>query len=378
MFEILQIIWLVVLGLQISIFGGYYAYMRRVCASHKEESLVVTNENTNAMPSVTFFIPTYNEEANIIEKLANTFELAYPQEKMRVFIVDDASTDKTVPLIEEFKSLHPEFKIELIRKKERRGKIDSWDIIIDMKKDTDLVCESDADVICHKESLLEVVKRFKDPKIGAACGIETWRSEDLGNVTREMERTYRSLYITLRVGESLLHSTPLFEAGLMAVRSGLLEKTESSSGADDAILAFGAVKAGYRAVEEPKSLFSVRSHQETFVAKFKEKSRRGNHMARVFIENSSMLFKRKYGRFGTLILPIETYMHVVSPFLCFLLIALLPFVFFNIITVLILACLTSLLIFPKSRITLLSFLSFQIALAIGLFSLAAGKKHLLY
>jgi len=245
-----------------------------------------------------------------------------------------------------------------------------------MKKKTDLICISDADITLDKEALREVAKRFDDPKIGAVCGREVvCGSRD--NFAIRMEETYRDLYITLRVGESLIHSTPIFEAGIMAIRSDLLEPTKSSSGADDTILAFNVVKAGYRAVEEPNARF-FEQVPETFIERCKEKARRGNHIAQIFIENYSMLFNKKYRQFGMLILPIETYMHVVSPFLCLLLILIIPFIFFSLTTLLILCILALLLISSRARIIVLSFMSSQIALAVGLLSLAMGKKERLY
>lgn len=373
---ILELLWLIILCLQLCVFGGYYVYMRKVCASFRENSASSQNENVNSMPSVSFFIPTYNEEAKIVEKLSNSLELDYPREKLDVFVVDDASTDGTVPLTEEFMRRYPEHKIQVIRKNERRGKTDTLNMIAHMKKKTDLICISDADITLDKEALKKVAKKFDDPKIGAVCGREVICGSR-NNLARRMEETYRDLYITLRVGESLIHSTPIFEAGIMAIRSELLKPTKSSSGADDMILAFDVIKAGYRAVEEPKARFLERV-PETFIERCKEKARRGKHIAQIFIENRSLLFNKKYGQFGMLILPIETYMHVISPFLCLLLILIIPFIFFSLITILTLCSFALLLISSRARTIVLSFISSQIALAVGLLSLAIGKKDLLY
>jgi len=373
---ILELLWFIILCLQLCVFGGYYVYMRKVCASSRENSATSENKTVNSMPSVSFFIPTYNEETNIVEKLSNTFELDYPRGKLGVFVVDDASTDRTVPLTEEFMRRYPEHKIQVIRKNERRGKTDTINMIAHMKKKTDLICISDADGSLDKRALREVAKRFDDSKVGIACGAEVVCGAG-DNLAGRIEEAYKNLYLTLRVGESIIHSTPVFEAGIMAIRSDLLEPTKSSSGADDTILAFNAIKAGYRAIEEPKARVFAQA-PGNFVERCKEKARRGKHLVQVFIENRSMLFNKRYGQFGMLIFPIQIYMHVVSPFLCVLLILIIPLIFFNLATLLTLCSLALLLISSRARIIVLSFISSQIALAVGLISLAIGKKDLLY
>jgi cellulose synthase/poly-beta-1,6-N-acetylglucosamine synthase-like glycosyltransferase len=334
------------------------------------------DRNMGSIPSISFFIPTYNEEMTIVEKLSNTLSLHYSREKLRILVVDDASTDRTIPLLEESIRHCPECKIQVIKKKERRGKTDTLNMIANMNNETDLVCISDSDITLDEEALIEVARRFDDTTIGAVCGREVVCNEK-DNVAIRTEKMYRDLYITLRVAESLIHSTPIFEAGIMAIRSSLLKPMKSSSGADDTILALNVVKAGYRAVEEPKALF-FEHVPETFIGRWKEKARRGKHIARIFIENRSLLFNRKYGQFGMLILPVEAYMHVISPFLCVLLILLAPFSFLNIVTLPIWIVLALSMVSSRLRVTVLSFLTSQLALATGLLSLVIGKKDVFY
>ncbi len=63
-------------------------------------------------------IAAYNEEKRIKEKLQNTLELDYPQDKMQIIVTSDGSVDKTNEIVAGFQNKG----IELLPLIERRGK----------------------------------------------------------------------------------------------------------------------------------------------------------------------------------------------------------------------------------------------------------------
>ena len=50
-------------------------------------------------PEISILIPVHNEEANIEFKLENVENVLYPEEKMEIIVVDDASDDGSVSKI---------------------------------------------------------------------------------------------------------------------------------------------------------------------------------------------------------------------------------------------------------------------------------------
>jgi poly-beta-1,6-N-acetyl-D-glucosamine synthase len=52
-----------------------------------------------ATPTVSLIICAYNEEQVIEEKLANSFALDYPAEKLEIIVVSDGSTDRTAEIV---------------------------------------------------------------------------------------------------------------------------------------------------------------------------------------------------------------------------------------------------------------------------------------
>ena len=72
--------------------------------------------------------------------------------------------------------------------------------------------------------------------------------------TTESEKNYRSIFDIIRLGESHIDSTPIFNGLIMAFRRELLEKPDSSIIADDTELAMLLREKGWRAIYDPESL----------------------------------------------------------------------------------------------------------------------------
>ena len=71
-------------------------------------------------PSITVFIPAYNEESVIEETILNKLAQDYPKDKVKVIVISDESEDQTDAIVTRLSETHP--NIELIRQIPRRGK----------------------------------------------------------------------------------------------------------------------------------------------------------------------------------------------------------------------------------------------------------------
>lgn len=118
------------------------------------------NEN---LPSVTLLIAAFNEESIIYQKLKSVTNTNYPPEKIQIIVGSDASTDATNTIVTNFKS---EFKnIELINFEARTGKINIINHLQTLVK-TEIIILNDANVLFQPNTLFELVKFFKDDKVG--------------------------------------------------------------------------------------------------------------------------------------------------------------------------------------------------------------------
>ncbi|WP_058534894.1 glycosyltransferase family 2 protein [Legionella saoudiensis] len=125
----------------------------------------------NYTPRVAIIIPVWNEEDVIAFSIDSLMSLNYPYECLRVYAIDDVSTDKT-PQILAAKSLEYPNHVFNVRRTEKIdfGKAavvnhglktilnDPW---------AEAIMIIDADVMFEKNTLLRMTRHFADPKISA-------------------------------------------------------------------------------------------------------------------------------------------------------------------------------------------------------------------
>ena len=85
---------------------------------HKPKKL---NQRTR-YPKVSILLAARNEEELIIRSLESISNLKYPKEKIEILIGNDASTDKTAQLVENFILNKPEFTLYSIDKTVGKGR----------------------------------------------------------------------------------------------------------------------------------------------------------------------------------------------------------------------------------------------------------------
>ncbi len=140
-------------------------------------------------PPIALLVPAYNEEATIVENVRSLRALQYPS--FEVIVVNDGSTDATLPTLIEAFDLKPmtrgyEPAVEhrpirglygssryanlLVVDKENGGKSDALNAGINLSR-APMFCAVDADSILEADSLLRAVQPFVDePERMAAVG----------------------------------------------------------------------------------------------------------------------------------------------------------------------------------------------------------------
>ncbi|MFH1134202.1 MAG: glycosyltransferase [Nanoarchaeota archaeon] len=124
------------------------------------------------LPNISVVIPAYNEEDAIIQCLDATNASSYPTEKREIIVVDDASTDRTVALVEGYRRTHT--GITLIRAK-HQGKVGALNLGV-RKARHDFILSLDADATVGKHTIRDLVAPLRDPAVGAANCIAAIRS----------------------------------------------------------------------------------------------------------------------------------------------------------------------------------------------------------
>jgi len=344
----------------------YYAWMKS--KAKKSWDLTINN---NCQPKVSLIIPTYNEASVISKKLENAQRIDYPKDNLQIILVDSASTDGTFAVCKGFLEKDAlRFPIRLLSEKERMGKSHALNIALEYATG-EIIATSDADSFWEPNVLRNTIPFFADPSVGAVMG-----REELINLEQTIhtlsEGLYRKFFYTLRLGESKVHSTLFFQGELSLYRRSALEKFEDRAGySDDIGTVVSIISRGFRCIFIPEAVF----HDTTAYSlrgRLMLKSRRAQHLIAGIIEALKLKTQRRLPLPSSIVL-FNFYMHVISPLLLVTtaLTVVLNFQTFCYLMPLV----VPLLLFEKSRVFMISYLTSNLALIIGLIRNFTGKKE---
>jgi glycosyltransferase involved in cell wall biosynthesis len=153
-------------------------------------------ETQLSWPSVTVVLPVHNEEQIIGRKVENLLTLAYPEERLEIVVVSDASTDGTDEIIRLLADSSA--RLRAFRVPGRTGKAAALNMGLE-KANGDIVVFTDASIMLEPKSVSNLIRAFEDPMIGCASGEDRIEGES-------GEGLYGRYELFLRRKESEVHS----------------------------------------------------------------------------------------------------------------------------------------------------------------------------
>jgi len=263
-------------------------------------------------PHISIIISAYNEEQVIGKRIANIKECHYPVEQYELLFVDDCSSDNTKNLAKICLE-RSGIDYQIIANTERLGTTRSYNSAIKKAK-YPIIVTTDADVFFEPDALNNLIGRLlSDEKIAAVTGeLRPFMNTDS---TTMLEGVYRSFYGRMCDWESAHESTYNFNGALVAFRSDLVSRINDKRGADDANTAFEAIRKGYRAVYESKSIV-YEVIPQSFKTQYRQKTRRATGLIEATLSNLDLLGRKNW--FCRFFYPIRIFMYVVTPALFFI------------------------------------------------------------
>ncbi len=187
--------------LLITLFGMRERTRRNTAGSAVE----IRQEEGDTFPSVTVIVPCFNEEETVAATLRSLLALEYPQEKLRILVVDDGSTDKTVASVRSFLS---DARISLLIKEGNGGKYTALNAGLAVT-DTELVACLDADSFAAPDSLRLLAAAFGNPDVMAATStILVYRPHSIFERVQSAEYVVASLLRHILGNLNALFVTP--------------------------------------------------------------------------------------------------------------------------------------------------------------------------
>ena len=364
---ILETVWLVLFALHTVPLAAYIFYMKRVAQKRPWDIKL----DSGYEPTVSVIVPTFNEANTIVRKLSNMVEADYPKGKMEIIVVDSASTDDTAKRIQGWMGGHTEIRAKLVSESERRGMVKALNLGLKYANG-EIVLKTDADCLWQFDSLRNAVKYMADPLVGSVAGLHIITAHKDTAAVR-VERTYREFYRWLRIGESKLYSTVLYEGELMLVKRKLLEDVggfDEEMGADDVPTALRVIENGHRAITAEDAFF-LELTPYTWGERFNQKVRRARHVLQALWKYKYLNFKDKTS-FHRLILPMETYIYTINPLF------IIPLIFLSMAMVIKypwLLALTPVLLISKIREFAITHLTNTFIMQLAILKEVKGKEH---
>jgi cellulose synthase/poly-beta-1,6-N-acetylglucosamine synthase-like glycosyltransferase len=248
----------------------------------------ISVEEISIFPAITVFIPARDEELLLEKKLLNVISMDYPPSKLRILVIDSGSIDSTGEIARDILSSHSGEISWSIERLETPGKSIAVNRAIGII-DTEFFVMTDVDSKCPTDSLKIAVSRLvNEPNLGAICGRKI-------SSTMSPLHSYRWRFNRVRIGESILDSTPIFEGSFCAFRTSSVSiGIDDSINADDTQLALLSRRNNFRSVMDSRLEFI--EPKSNFFREYKRSVRRAQGITRCLFRNRDL--SRVDGHFG--------------------------------------------------------------------------------
>ncbi|MBS3090566.1 glycosyltransferase [Candidatus Pacearchaeota archaeon] len=196
---------------------------------------------------ITVGLPAYNEEKSVAKTIASILEQISRNDQ--VLVVDNGSADGTA---EEIKKMQKKDKrVKLLTIKGNNGKCPALNLIIKSAK-SDIIVQTDADVVLKQGAIKALVEHFNNPKIGGVSG-NPMPIIPAKNLFYEWTiMSYKKIH-ELRMKESREGTFWHLSGYLLAFRKKALKKVPNAKGAVDALMGRIISRNGYKMVYEPRA-----------------------------------------------------------------------------------------------------------------------------
>jgi cellulose synthase/poly-beta-1,6-N-acetylglucosamine synthase-like glycosyltransferase len=255
-------------------------------------------------PNVAVIVPAWNEAAVIGRTIDTLLALDYPAERLRVYVVDDASTDATPDVVLAKAAAHPgrvqhlrrahggEGKAHTLNHGLRKIRAEGW---------YEAVLIIDADVIFTARSLRRMVRHLGDPEVGAVTAYIKEGSRPANSMNRFVAYEYIAAQAGARRAQNVLGAQACLAGGAQLLRRESLEaiggEIDTSSLAEDTFTTFNVQLSGRRVVFEPHAIVWAEEPRD-IAGLWKQRLRWGRGNVQVTLRYRRCWLRRSAGKLG--------------------------------------------------------------------------------
>jgi cellulose synthase/poly-beta-1,6-N-acetylglucosamine synthase-like glycosyltransferase len=251
-------------------------------------------------PSVTIVVPSFNEEKTIYKTVRSLLALHYPKEKVKIFLIDDGSTDGTWNIMRKF-AKYP--NVRIFRKK-NGGKYTALNLGLEHMQ-TDFFGGLDADSFADPNSLPRIMSYFaKSP--GAMAVVPSVTVESPGNFIQNAQNAEYSMGIYFKKMLDFLGAINVTPGPLTIFRRKVFEDLgpyRHGHNTEDMEIAYRMQRYKYK-IEHCNDAYVYTNTPKTLKKLYKQRLRWVYGFINNTIDYRDVLFRRKYGNFALFTLPM--------------------------------------------------------------------------
>ncbi|PIP68790.1 hypothetical protein CO033_02295 [Candidatus Nomurabacteria bacterium CG_4_9_14_0_2_um_filter_32_10] len=250
-------------------------------------------------PKVTIIVPSWNEEKTIYKTVRSLLDLNYPKDKLRIFLIDDGSTDNTWAAILRF-SKYSNIKVF---HKENGGKYTALNLGLE-NIETDYLGCLDADSIADPESLVRIMSYFeKDINIMAVS--PSIVANGSKNIIQGAQRAEYNMSVYIKKMLGLLGAIHVTPGPLTIFRKKVFDDLgpyRHAHNTEDMEIAYRMQKNHYK-IEQCNDAYVYTSTPGTITKLYKQRLRWIYGFINNTIDYRGILFRKKYGNFSLFTIP---------------------------------------------------------------------------
>ncbi len=264
------------------------------------------DESENYFGEITFMLPGWNEGKNIITTIKSIQDLNYPKDKIKIFYLDNNSTDYTRDIVmKEMQKEKEENGVSRIEYffEEKQGKHHAMNLGLTHLKTEYMAC-LDVDSTLHPNALRIAMQYFKNKEIMALATCMQLR--DIKTFWQRVQSVEYMISIFWRKSYSSIDAVQVMPGPFSVFRKEVFEKLgnyKSAYNAEDFEITLRLHKNHYKIANAHKA-YVYTIGPDTFKGLINQRVR----WIRGFLHNAwdyrEMFFKKKYGHFGLFTLPI--------------------------------------------------------------------------
>ena len=266
------------------------------------KKLVVRNGKIKlkSYPAVRIVVPCWDEEKTVYKTVRSLLGLNYPKDKLKIFLIDDGSTDDTLHIIRRFEK-YPNIKVF---HKKNGGKYTALNLGLEHVETAFFGC-LDADSLAHPESLVRIMSYFEKDE-GVMAVAPSILVHDPKNIVQRAQKVEGDMSVFLKKMLGFLGAIHVTPGPLTIFRKKVfsdLGPYRHAHNTEDMEIAFRMQKNHYK-IDQCNDAYVYTNVPKTVRKLFRQRLRWIYGFINNTIDYRDVIFRRKYGNFSTFTLPV--------------------------------------------------------------------------